>query len=197
MNYYIYNDELYHHGILGMKWGVRRYQNEDGTLTDAGKKHYGTSRQVSRLEKRSDKLTEKYRKAYHKQVKKELRKSDGSYSSDSRANMRAWKNPKVAKIREASNKMDNLLEEARKSVDPKKEMVKRIATLGGVAVGTILGSYAAVKISNIRNNTSNAFGNYAAEYNKFLKNSARFTQTNAADIFSNFTMDDLKKLDLY
>lgn len=29
---------LAHHGILGMKWGVRRYQNEDGTLTPAGKK---------------------------------------------------------------------------------------------------------------------------------------------------------------
>ena len=32
--------ELQHHGILGMKWGVRRYQNEDGTLTAAGKKRY-------------------------------------------------------------------------------------------------------------------------------------------------------------
>lgn len=40
---YIRNNELYHHGIKGQKWGVRRYQNPDGTLTIAGRKRYGDS----------------------------------------------------------------------------------------------------------------------------------------------------------
>lgn len=37
----MYNEELYHHGIKGMRWGVRRFQNPDGSLTKAGMRRYG------------------------------------------------------------------------------------------------------------------------------------------------------------
>lgn len=39
-----WREELYHHGIFGQKWGVRRFQNEDGSLTDAGRARYGVSK---------------------------------------------------------------------------------------------------------------------------------------------------------
>ncbi len=41
MSYNITKNELYHWGIKNMKWGVRRFQNPDGTLTEEGKRRYG------------------------------------------------------------------------------------------------------------------------------------------------------------
>lgn len=53
-------EELYHHGILGQKWGVRRYQNADGSLTSAGKRRYDTGEAKDKI-KRAKK---EYKSAY-------------------------------------------------------------------------------------------------------------------------------------
>ena len=56
------NDELYHYGVIGMKWGVRRYQNADGTLTSAGKKKYSAykDKQIAKSERKIQKFENDY-----------------------------------------------------------------------------------------------------------------------------------------
>lgn len=62
---------LQHHGILGMKWGVRRYQNQDGTLTPAGKKRLRKSFHKS-YNAASEKMNYKLRDINDKYSKEDL-----------------------------------------------------------------------------------------------------------------------------
>ena len=55
----IQNDELYHHGVKGQKWGVRRYQNPDGSLTPEGMKKYGTTNKYLSLKDRRNYVAQK------------------------------------------------------------------------------------------------------------------------------------------
>ena len=69
-DYSEYDYELYHHGILGMHWGIRRYQNEDGTLTAAGKKRYRTDEDLNKYGKTRKEVIDKLNKGSEKAAKK-------------------------------------------------------------------------------------------------------------------------------
>lgn len=82
---YSWNDGTYlaHHGIKGQKWGVRRFQNEDGSLTEAGRRRYYNSdgsltRKGAKLLKQTQKDAEKrIRDASRKEINKKIQEAYG------------------------------------------------------------------------------------------------------------------------
>lgn len=107
---FISEDDLYHYGIKGMKWGVRRYQNPDGSLTKLGKKRYGSI---------SD---DKLQKSLYKQVKK-ARAEQSDWSNQWRVDNTIGKNSKAVQ--------DRYREDLRKyrSSDEYKRAMKKLEDL--------------------------------------------------------------------
>lgn len=76
MSYYR-NNELYHFGVKGMKWGVRRYQNKDGSLTAAGKKRRNQYLDKTESMAKAHKATAQ---SYKKSTDRLLKMSDSDYA---------------------------------------------------------------------------------------------------------------------
>ena len=64
---FISDEELYHYGTKGMRWGIRRYQNPDGSLTPSGRKRLEKA-DIKWAKKKTDKITAQAKKASQKEL---------------------------------------------------------------------------------------------------------------------------------
>lgn len=71
---WVSDDTLEHHGIKGQRWGIRRYQNEDGTLTQAGRARYGYTEKKLKSQIESDYELRKNKMSIDESAEMTLRK---------------------------------------------------------------------------------------------------------------------------
>ena len=103
----MYNNELYHFGIKGMRWGVRRYQNSDGTLTEAGQRRYDRDVASNAKRKKDKRIPEEGLKDPNRWVREDNERTKGLVDATSRLN-NDLKNANRESMNRAKNKKQKM-----------------------------------------------------------------------------------------
>ena len=138
-----YTDSLMHHGILGMHWGVRRYQNADGSYTPAGKarRSNDSTNQLSKIDKKYDKLAKKDAKEFAR-----AKMSTGEGAGNRRKLIKAVVEQRRKENEHYNEAFDAYLEE--QDMTKHAEAAKRERTVKDVATSTRRGLNTAVRVAN-------------------------------------------------
>lgn len=170
------DDELKHWGIIGMKWGVRRYQNKDGTLTAKGKKRYEKEMEKIKAEKKKLRAVERDKKKLSKlqaekdsleQMKKKATEKPGETDEQKRdrisqnptakdvyENRHLFSGKELSDLYNRLNTEENIKKLVPKEIDEGKARVdKAFETIGDVTEKAIT--------------ASKAYNAFAAIYNAF------------------------------
>lgn len=110
-----YTNYLVHHGVKGQRWGVRRYQNADGSLTDAGRK------KLLKFQKKVSKYTKKHAKFEKKAYKAIKRNNADKLLKYKKKSIKALK--KQAKFEKKAYKLQKHMNKYLKKVDKKTKDV--------------------------------------------------------------------------
>lgn len=146
-----FEDELYHHGILNQRWGIRRFQNKDGSLTPEGRLRYSKShgkKNAFKIAKQRKKEKDREEKRVAKEAVKELRTQKKGHSPDYKKPITEYTNEELAAVNERL-KMEQAYYQYLKDVAPKRvsagqKLVKALSTSADV-LGSVSKGYSNVK----------------------------------------------------